>query len=260
MSFTRQLVARGHVVGGGREPLVCVPLVGRGADEILEAARLATESGADLVEWRADYFDDVADRAAVVAMARGIRETIAGMPLIFTLRSEGEGGQPVSLTATDFAGHCAAVCEAAIADFVDVEMSTAPENLETVKAAARANGVGLILSHHDFGKTPDAATLFELFSRAERLGGDVAKVAVMPNNPDDVLTLLTATRRARRELHIPLIGISMGDYGIVTRVTGWLFGSSVTFAAGEGSSAPGQMPVGDLNRVLGVLRRSVGGG
>lgn len=260
MSFTRQLVARGHVVGDGREPLVCVPLVGHGEDDILQAARLAGVSGADLVEWRADYFDGVADRAAVLAIARDVREAIAGIPLIFTLRSEAEGGQPVSLTGTDFAGHCVAVCEASIADFVDVEMRARPENLETVKAAAVANGVGLILSYHDFEKTPDAASLFEIFSRAERLGGDVAKVAVMPNSPDDVLTLLTATLRARRELRIPLIGISMGDYGVVSRMTGWLFGSSVTFAAGEGSSAPGQMPVGDLNRVLGVLRRSVGGG
>jgi len=128
-----------------------------------------------------------------------------------------------------------------------------------VRTAARASGTLLILSYHDFRGTPDVEALYARFSEAQALGGDVAKVAVMPRCEEDVLTLLAATIRARKTLDLPLISISMGAWGALTRMFGWVFGSSVTFAVGQGVSAPGQLPIEDLNAVLDVLRRSLAG-
>ena len=51
----------------------------------------------------------------------------------------------------------------------------------------------------------------------------------------------------------------MGGYGAVSRLCGWVFGSSVSFAVGEQSSAPGQVPVEDVNRVVDVLQRAIAG-
>jgi 3-dehydroquinate dehydratase-1 len=92
---------------------------------------------------------------------------------------------------------------------------------------------------------------------ADQLGADVAKVAVMPRNLDDVLTLLTATHEASKKLRIPLVSMSMGPLGSLTRLFGWAFGSALTFAVGASSSAPGQVPVEDLNTVLAILQRSM---
>ncbi len=86
------------------------------------------------------------------------------------------------------------------------------------------------------------------FLEAERLGGDVAKVAVMPRDCADVLTLLAATAQADAKSRIPLISMAMGPFGSVTRMIGGEFGSSLSFAVGEGSSAPGQIPIADLAR------------
>ena len=123
---------------------------------------------------------------------------------------------------------------------------------------AHANATRVILSYHNFGATPEQDFLVKRFLEAERLGGDVAKVAVMPRDRADVLTLLAATSQAEAEARIPLISMSMGPLGAVTRMIGGVFGSSLSFAVGEGSSAPGQMPIADLVAVYEVIRRARG--
>ena len=86
------------------------------------------------------------------------------------------------------------------------------------------------------------------------MGADIAKVAVMPKNYKDVLILLNATLKARTEhLEIPIITMSMGPEGGVTRLAGGLFGSDLTFAIGKEASAPGQIPIGDLRQAMSVL-------
>ena len=113
--------------------------------------------------------------------------------------------------------------------------------------------MALILSYHNFQATPDAAALLATFAEAERCGADIAKVAVMPRSPEDVLTLMGATWRASETLGIPLIGMSMGPLGAVSRMASGVFGSALTFAVGESSSAPGQIPIEALRAVLETL-------
>jgi 3-dehydroquinate dehydratase-1 len=93
---------------------------------------------------------------------------------------------------------------------------------------------------------------------ADRLGADVAKVAAMPRDRADVITLLAATAIAEAKSRIPLISMSMGPLGVATRMVGGVFGSSLSFAIGEGASAPGQMPIADLVAVFGALARARG--
>ena len=128
-----------------------------------------------------------------------------------------------------------------------------------MREGTRAQQIRLILSYHNFGYTPGADFLVQRFLEAERLGADVAKVAVMPRDRRDVLTLLAATEEADGKARIPLISMSMGPLGSVTRMIGGVFGSSLSFAVGEGSSAPGQIPIADLKAVYDVICRARGG-
>jgi 3-dehydroquinate dehydratase-1 len=136
-------------------------------------------------------------------------------------------------------------------------MANDSENVAQVRTAAKANDIKLVLSFHNFSFTPGLEALATKFLMADQLGADVAKVAVMPRNLDDVLTLLTATHEASKKLRIPLVSMSMGPFGSLTRLFGWAFGSALTFAVGASSSAPGQVPVEDLNAVLAILQRSM---
>ncbi|MGZ7228868.1 type I 3-dehydroquinate dehydratase, partial [Streptococcus pyogenes] len=72
----------------------------------------------------------------------------------------------------------------------------------------------------------------------------------------DVLTLLTATAEMYARARRPLITMSMGALGMVSRVSGEVFGSSATFGAAAKASAPGQVPVAELRTILSTLKLS----
>lgn len=251
----RDIVARGRVLGDGRGPLVCIPVVGRQRAEILDEVSVAVGDQPELIEWRADFFDNVAVATETPGLLAEIREAAADIPLIFTLRTRREGGEAVELADDDIASLCVEVCQSGLADFVDFEMSAPEAHIREVLEAARENETQVVLSYHNFEETPVLEDLLDNFARAEALGGDVAKVAVMPRDLDDVLVLLQATLRATRETDLPLISMSMGELGAFTRAVGWYFGSAVTFAAGRQSSAPGQFAVDDLRNLVETLAR-----
>ena len=75
-----------------------------------------------------------------------------------------------------------------------------------------------------------------------------------------MLVLLEATLLASQRVPIPLITMSMGPVGTMTRLCGWMFGSALTFAVGSQSSAPGQMAIEDLRAALETMERAVFGG
>ena len=83
----------------------------------------------------------------------------------------------------------------------------------------------------------------ELVSRAQEMGADVAKIAVMPQSREDVMTLMEATMEADHSLDIPVVTMSMGRLGVLSRLAGTLTGSAMTFASVGEASAPGQIPI-----------------
>ena len=94
--------------------------------------------------------------------------------------------------------------------------------------------------------------------KMQELGADISKIAVMPQSTEDVLTLLSATEEMRRcYADRPVITMSMAATGVISRVCGEVFGSSMTFGAAKKASAPGQMGIEDLTTVLGLLHKSL---
>ena len=244
---------------GGPTPLICSPLVAK------TAARLAEESAAvlakrpDVIEWRVDFFGAIGDTAAVIETARALRAVVGKRPVIFTRRAESEGGERIAIDDAAVVELYGAVAETRLVDFLDFEMGNDPEHLRRVRECTRRHEIRLILSYHNVSYTPGLDFLVDRFLEAERLGADVAMVQVMPRDRADVLRLLAATAEADEKLRIPLISISLGPLGSVTRMVGGLFGSWLSFAVGESASAPGQIPIGDLVTVFDIIRRSRGG-
>ncbi|MBW8904297.1 MAG: type I 3-dehydroquinate dehydratase [Betaproteobacteria bacterium] len=236
---------------------MCAPLVGANPDALLAEAAAAQAARADIVEWRVDHFRQIEDAAAVIDAGRALRRAHSDMPLLFTRRSEREGGQRVAISERQVAQLCAEVCRAGFADLVDFEMSSAAVDMKTVREAARHNGVGLVCSYHDFERTAPLGDLVAHFRRAQELGGDVGKVSVMARTVEDALTLLAATLQAAKTLQIALIGVSMGPHGAVSRMVGFAFGSALTFGVATRGSAPGQMPIGELRAAIEVARKAL---
>jgi 3-dehydroquinate dehydratase-1 len=251
---------KGKPVGSGSFPLIITPLVGRTPADLTGELEAILPKKPDLLEWRIDFFEGIAETDLVIETARRIKRAAGAVPILLTRRNTSEGGQSIPLDEAGVVAMYSRACEARCVDLIDYELSNAPENLDKLRAVSAANGIAMIMSYHNFQATPDADALVGLFTQAERRGADIAKIAVMPNDPQDVLKLLDATYRASQAMRIPLISMSMGGIGSLSRIIGWLYGSAATFAVGKSSSAPGQIAVEELRATLATVRRAVGGG
>ena len=240
-------------------PLICAPLVGADRQALLAEAAAAGAARADIVEWRVDFFQPIGNVGVVIDAGKALRRALPDMPLLFTRRSEREGGQRVSISEKQAADLCAEVCAAGFADLVDFEMSSAAAEMKAVREASRRHGVGLVCSYHDFQRTAPLAELLAQFRRAQELGGDVGKVSVMATSRDDALTLLAATSQAAQLLEVALIGVSMGPHGAISRMLGFAFGSALTFGVATSGSAPGQMPIAELRAAIEIARKALSG-
>ena len=259
MNPVKPILVQGKPLGGGALPVIITPLVGATREAILDEVAAIVPKRPDLLEWRIDFFAAIGDVAAVIATAQAIRQAAGGIPVLLTRRNVTEGGTPIAIAEAQVVAMYVAVCQARCVELIDYELSNAPADLKTLRDVSKANGVTMIMSYHNFQQTPDAATLDAKFAAAEKLGADVAKVAVTPQNEQDVLALLAATDRARQTIAIPLISMSMGGVGSLSRIMGWVYGSAATFAVGKSSSAPGQIAIEELRAVLAVVRRAVTG-
>ena len=247
---------RGLCLGQGR-PKICVPLVGRTLPELLEEARELETLPADLAEWRVDGFEFCPEIPSVLQALAALRQALGDKPLLFTCRTCAEGGG----AHLDFAAYRElnlAVAGSGQADLLDLELFSAPEpELEELIVQMHRLGRKVVVSSHDFEKTPPEEEILRRLLLARRLGADLPKVAVMPQREEDVLSLLSATLKANRQGAGPVITMSMGALGGISRLSGEVFGSVLTFGCARQASAPGQFPAGQLDRILEAFHRSL---
>lgn len=238
----------------GKVPLICVPVTAKTKEELEEQLEVVVEKAPDLIEWRADFFEKLDDTELVIEAIYDIKEKTA-VPLLFTIRSEKEGGEAISLTEAEKVELISVIAEKTNIDFIDYEVKNDRAHVEKVRDMTKKNDVGLILSFHDFTKTPSENELLKIASLMEFYGADVAKLAVMPQEKDDVYRLLNATKTIDELLDIPVITMSMGKLGVMSRIIGWLYGSRLTFAVGVERSAPGQVPIEKLREAIEAVQQ-----
>lgn len=248
----RIIKVKGKTIGGP-EPLVCLPLVAQTAADLVNQATELMKLSPDILEWRIDGFDGVNNCGECLQALSALRTATQSLPIIFTCRIHTEGGLCTMDPKTRLDLICAAI-ETGHLDIVDIELCNPPDFIETVLKTAGKNDVSVILSFHDFEKTPEEKVILECLMRAQNMGAHIAKAAVMPENMADVLALLNATFKARTQgLQIPIVTMSMGAQGVVTRLAGGLFGSDITFAIGKNASAPGQIHIQELRQAMTLL-------
>ena len=224
-------------------PKICVPIVGVTKEDIINEAKTFENIPVDVVEWRVDWFENVFDIEKVKDVLTDLRQVLKDTPILFTFRTSKEGGEK-AIEAADYAKLNKEIAATGNVDLVDVEAFT--------------GGVKVVVSNHDFDKTPDKDDIVGRLRKMQDLGADIPKIAVMPQSKLDVLTLLSATEEMNRlYADRPIITMSMAGTGVISRLCGEVFGSALTFGAAGKASAPGQMGVNDLNTVLNLLHKSL---
>ena len=237
---------------------ICVPITGRNQEEIEQQAHAIAATEADVAEWRFDLARDLyvgQDWTRTLPTILEMLHTVLhGKELLFTIRTEQQGGSfPVDASAyREIALHAIA---SSCLNYLDLEDTTEEADACAILAEAHKKGVQVIASYHDFEKTPAVEEILTKLRALRAMGADILKTAYMPNRTSDVAALLLATARFREEdvgKH-PLITMSMGELGKISRLVGGAFGSMLTFATVGEASAPGQMPIEEVRKSLDTL-------
>lgn len=232
-------------------------MVGETLPELLEEAALLKTLDLDVVEWRVDFFEDLEKIDRVKAALLDIRGVLGDIPLIFTLRSAKEGGNK-EVSEEYYIELNKAIAETGKVQVIDVELFSGEAVVHTLIETAHANNVYGIISNHDFVKTPTKEEIISRLCKEQELGADILKIAVMPNSSADVLTLMDATNTMKEQYaERPMITMSMGGKGVISRLAGENFGSALTFGAAKKASAPGQIAAKELRKVLTLLHASL---
>ncbi|RMC51896.1 type I 3-dehydroquinate dehydratase [Lactobacillus sp. ESL0228] len=235
-----------NIILGQGLPKIAVPNVGTNEEEILAAAKNIVAAKPDLMEWRIDYYAaGIKDPTKLSETAMKLRQLIGELPMLVTFRTKNEGGV-LELSENDYLSLLQTVIEKRLGDAVDIELFHDESRIKEVVAQAHDYNVVVIMSNHDFEKVPAKDVIEFRLQKMAELGADVSKLACMPHSSKDVLTLLEATQSTSEMINTPLITMAMGDLGKVTRISGQIFGSCLSFGAVGQTSAPGQLSIEDL--------------
>ncbi|MFE8145861.1 type I 3-dehydroquinate dehydratase [Brenneria goodwinii] len=250
----KTVTVKNLVIGEGA-PKIIVSLMGKDVPAIKSEAQYYKDFDFDILEWRIDHFDDVENIESVTDAARQLRSIIHDKPILFTFRTAKEGGEK-DISPDDYISLNQKIVDSGLVDMIDLELFTGDQWVSATIEHAHAKGVKVIMSNHDFHKTPPKEEIIKRLRKMQELGADIPKIALMPQSKNDVVTLLAATLEMyEKHADRPIITMSMAKPGIISRLSGEVFGSAATFGALKKASAPGQIGIQDLRSVLNILHQ-----
>jgi len=216
-------------------PRVIVALNDTRLKENLEKAR---ELKIDLIEARVDLLSEVSRESI-----KNFLDLIAdfGFYTVSTLRPDWEGGkfkksEQIRLELfKEIVKHPATGA-------VDIELRS--EILPDIRNLVREEHKILIVSYHDFEKTPTEKEIEEIFNRAVESGADIVKLAFTGRKKEDEVCCTLS------KFNHPKIFMVMGEEGKFTRVVGFSFGSLLTYTFFGKPVAPGQIEAEKLVKLL----------
>lgn len=134
------------------------------------------------------------------------------------------------------------------ATYVDVELEATEEVKHELIAFAKQYGCKVIVSHHDYEKTPTFDKLQDIVSECYLAGADIAKIAVTAQSVQDSARVLSLYDTVEK----PLVALAMGEAGKITRIANVMLGSPFTFVAAKNdtATAPGQLTVDKMKQIL----------
>ncbi len=212
-----------------RTPAVCGSVTGRTIRKMKLGIRQAIKGGADLVELRMDGLRDWS----------GWKQLLSeDIPVVLTNRPRREGGgfggeEDARLEILREGVEEGVAC-------IDLEFSTPRGLRDPLVADAKALGVTVLISHHNFSTTPHPDLLVKTAERILGSGCDIAKLVSFARNSNHALHMLDFLVRSQKAIPVPLIAFAMGDAGKITRFIAPIFGSPWIYAGVGKKTAPGQ--------------------
>jgi 3-dehydroquinate dehydratase-1/3-dehydroquinate dehydratase/shikimate dehydrogenase len=223
---------------------ICVSIGRRDALKAIEAAQ-GIAPLADVIEIRLDCIE----RPSIPFFLSAIRT-----PLLFTNRPTWEGGcyagqedSRLDLLVEAMQGGAA---------YIDLELQAPAASLARIRIESAGAETKLILSRHDFHKTPPREELSGWLQAMRDNGADIGKIVTTAQDYHDVLRVLQLQEEAAA-LNFPLIAFCMGKSGTISRLATLELGGYMTYCAldTKEATAPGQISVADLRSIYALLHR-----
>lgn len=233
---------------------ICVPIISKDIYEIEKEVDDLIGLPIDVIEWRIDYFNHYQNYEKVSKILQMIKHALPHQVILVTFRTLNEGGNQ-SISKQDYFKLYEFIASHHLADLIDVEIFNDLE-CDRIINMIHHYGVHVIGSYHNFEFTESTTEIIQRLSYMQKLNCDLLKVAMMPNCTKDVLNVLEATYKANDQLDCPIITMSMGKMGLISRISGQSFGSCMTFASAKQASAPGQINVQAMNTVLNIIHNN----
>ncbi|MCY6410854.1 type I 3-dehydroquinate dehydratase [Acinetobacter sp. VNH17] len=229
-----------------------VPITAKTKEQAIAQAKvIAANPDADLAEFRIDLLDFANDTKQVIALGQELRQILATKPIIATIRTHNEGGK-LTISDADYGKTYQAYLNQPqpFMDMLDVEMFRDQQVVKNTVKLAHDKKVLIVMSNHDFQKTPSEDEIVKRLLKQDELGADILKIAVMPQSKQDVFTLMNATLKVSQQSKKPLLTMSMGKLGTISRIATANMGGSFSFGMIGEASAPGQIDVTQLKQFL----------
>lgn len=216
--------------------LLCAPLVSKTVDEMVAEMAVAKSQGADVAELRIDHLSSFDPRRDLERLIKN-----RPLPVLITYRPNWEGGQYDGDDTKRFEALLSAMELGA--EYVDIELKVAREFLEFI-SGKRPEGTKLIVSSHNYEFTPSSEELGSLVAKIQAVGADIVKIATFAVDICDVARMFQVLVHCQ----VPMIGLCMGERGVISRILCSKFGGYLTFGTlGAGKeSAPGQPTMSGL--------------
>ncbi len=249
-----KLVLKNHCIDEGK-PIICVPIVKVTKEEILAEAKILAEKSVEMIEWRVDWYENAMSVVLVQEILEELKNILEDTILLFTFRTKEQGGE-IGATEAYLKELYDMAAASGVVDMIDVEYFAYSHPDELIKTVSDRN-VAVICSHHNFNKTPSAEEMYDYLQKMAEGEADIVKLAVMPENLEDVLNLLSVTAEFKKKNpQCPVVTMSMGALGMISRISGETFGSCITFGSHDKPSAPGQLQMEQLGTILDYLHEA----
>ncbi|QIT19777.1 type I 3-dehydroquinate dehydratase [Acinetobacter pittii] len=253
--FTAQVNAEPVTLNAQTQPAntavkTIVPITAKTKEQALAQAQvIANTADADLAEFRIDLLSFASDTKQVIALGHELKKILGTKPMIATIRTKNEGGQ-LEISDVDYGKTYQAYLKNPFMDWLDVEMFRDQKVVSEIVQKAHQKKVLIVMSNHDFQKTPSQDEIEKRLLKQDQMGADILKIAVMPKSKQDVFTLMNATLKVSQQTTKPLLTMSMGQLGTISRVATANMGASYSFGMIGQASAPGQIDVTKLKQIL----------
>lgn len=253
--FTAQVNAEPVALAAQTQPAATavqtiVPITAKTKEQALAQAQvIANTADADLAEFRIDLLSFASDTKQVIALGHELKKILGNKSMIATIRTKNEGGQ-LEISDADYGKTYQAYLKNPFMDWLDVEMFRDQKVVSEIVQKAHQKKVLVVMSNHDFQKTPSQDEIEKRLLKQDQMGADVLKIAVIPKSKQDVFTLMNATLKVSQQTPKPLLTMSMGQLGTISRVATANMGGSYSFGMIGQASAPGQIDVTKLKQIL----------